>query len=129
MLKLRFLAVLLAVCCYAPLVFAETASVSISSPLDGVKLDPKVRCRVYYDVTLGPKGHHAHLYLDNKQVAELRRIKDSYTLSSLALGEHEICVKIVNKGHKPIGAQQCNKVSVEQQVIKFEESPKLIHSH
>jgi hypothetical protein len=129
MFKFKLLAVLLAVGCYAPLVFAEPASVLISSPLDGVKLDPKVRCRVYYEIKLGPKGDHAHLYLDNKQVAELRRIKDSYTLNSLALGEHEICVKVVDKGHKPIGAQQCNKVSVEQQVIKFEESPKLIHSH
>lgn len=129
MLKLKLLAVLLAVGCYAPLVFAAPASVLISSPLHGVKLDPKVRCRVYYELKLGPKGDHAHLYLDNKQVAELRRVKDSYTLSSLELGEHEICIKIVSKGHKPIGVQQCNKVSVEQQVIKFEESPKLIHSH
>lgn len=129
MLKLKSLAVLLAVGCYSSSVFAEPASVSISSPLDGVKLDPKVRCRVYYEVKLGSKGDHAHLYLDNKQVGELRRIKDSYTLNSLALGEHEICVKIVNKSHKPIGVQQCNKVSVEQQVIKFEESPKLIHGH
>lgn len=129
MLKLRSLAVLLAVCCYAPLVFAETSSVSISSPLDGVKLDPKARCRVYYDVTLGLKGNHAHLYLDNRQVTELRRIKDSYTLNPLALGEHEICIKIVNKEHKPIGVQQCNKISVEQEVLKFEESPKLIHGH
>lgn len=129
MLKLKSFAVLLAVYCYAPVGFAETASVSISSPLDGVKLDPKVRCRVYYEIVPGPKGDHAHLYLDNKQVAELLRIKDSYTLNSLSLGQHEICIKIVNKRHTPIGVQQCNKVSVEQQVIKFEESPTLIHSH
>lgn len=116
--------------CYATFALAaEPASVSISSPLDGAKLDPKVRCRVYYEYAPGPKGDHAHLYLDNKQVAELRRIKDSYTLNSLAMGEHEICVKVVNKGHTPIGAQQCNKITVEKQVLKYEEAPQIIHSH
>lgn len=129
MQNLKSLAVLLALGCYAPLVLAETASVSILSPRDGVKLDPKVRCRVYYEFSAGPKGDHAHLYMDDKQVAELRRTKDSYTLNSLTLGEHEICIKVVNKGHKPIGTQQCNKITVEQQEIKFEESPKLIHGH
>lgn len=127
--KFKLLAVSLAIGCYAPLVLADKASVSIDSPVDGAKLDQKVRCRIYYELILGAKGDHAHLYLDGRQVAMLRRPKDSYILNPLAPGNHEICIKIVSRGHTPTGVQKCNRVSVEKHVVELKETLALTHVH
>ena len=127
--KHKSLAVLLAIGCHAPLVLADKASVSIDSPVNGAELDQKVRCRVYYEITLRSKGDHAYLYLDDKRVAMLRRLKDSYILDPLAPGKHEICIKIVTGGHTPIGVQQCNKISVEKHVVELKETPLATHIH
>ena len=67
---------------------------------------------VAYEVMPGPKGDHVHLYVDNKEAAILRQLKGSYTLASLASGPHDICIRVVNKGHTPIGVEKCVKVSV-----------------
>ena len=110
---LKSLAILLAFGCYAPLVLADDASVTISSPADGAKLSRTAQTKINYEVMPGSKGDHVHLYVDDKEVGVLRQLKGSYTLESLAPGKHEICIKIVSKGHTPIGVQQCIKVSVE----------------
>ncbi len=113
MRALKSLAVLLAFGCYVPLVLADDASVTISSPADGAKLSRTEQTKVNYEVMPGPKGDHTHLYVDDREVGVLRQLKSSYTLESLAPGKHEICIKIVNRGHTPIGVQQCIKVTVE----------------
>lgn len=92
--------------------FAQEASVKITSPLEGARLDTMAKTPVAYEVMPGPKGDHVHLYVDNKEAAILRQLKGSYTLTSLASGPHDICVKVVDKGHTPIGVEQCVKVSV-----------------
>ncbi len=113
MRTLNSLAVLLAFCCYVPLVLADDASVTISSPADGAKLSRTAPTKINYEVMPGPKGDHVHLYVDDKEVAVLRQLKGSHALEPLAPGKHEICIRIVSKGHTPIGVQQCIKVSVE----------------
>ena len=113
MRTLNSLAILLAFGCYAPLVLADDASVKISSPADGAKLSRTAQTKINYEVMPGSKGDHVHLYMDDKEVGVLRQLKGSHTLESLAPGKHEICIKIVSKGHTPIGVQQCIKVSVE----------------
>ncbi|MDD5300713.1 MAG: hypothetical protein PHD65_09495 [Gallionella sp.] len=120
MCKLKLLAVLLAFGCYVPLALADEyasladdASAAISSPVDGAKLSRTEQTKIDYEVMPGSKGDHSHLYVDDKQAAVLRPLKGSHTLASLAPGKHEICIKVVNKGHTPIGVQQCIKVSVE----------------
>jgi hypothetical protein len=110
---LKSQAVLIAFCCYVPLALADDASVAISTPVDGAKLSRTAQIKIDYVVTPGAKGDHTHLYVDDKEVAVLRQLKDSHMLEALAPGKHEICIKIVNKGHTPIGVQQCIKVSVE----------------
>lgn len=92
--------------------FAQEASVKITSPVEGAKLDTMAKTSVAYEVIPGPKGDHVHLYVDNKEAAILRQLKGSYALTSLASGPHDICVKVVDKGHTPIGVEQCVKVSV-----------------
>ncbi|MDE2117187.1 MAG: hypothetical protein KGJ19_01170 [Betaproteobacteria bacterium] len=113
MRTLKLLAVLLAFGCYAPLVLAADASVTISSPADGAKLSRTAQTNINYEVVPGPKGDHTHVYVDDKQVDVLHQLKGSYALESLAPGKHEICIKVVNRNHTPIDVQKCIKVSVE----------------
>ncbi len=107
------LAVSIAACCYVPLALADDASVTISSPADGAKLIWTEQTKINYEVMPGSKGDHVHLYVDDKETSVLRQLKGSHTLETLKPGKHEICIKIVNKGHTPIGVQQCVKVTVE----------------
>ena len=97
---------------YSQISFAENASVRITSPADGATLDAMAQNKVAYEVIPGPKGDHVHLYVDNKEAAILRQLKGSHVLETLAPGKHDICVKVVDKGHTPIGVEKCVKVTV-----------------
>jgi hypothetical protein len=97
---------------HVPAALAADASVTISSPRDGAKFDPKTEVDVVYEVTLGPNGDHVHLYVDSVEVAILRTLKGSHSVGELAVGLHEICINVVNKAHAPIGAQACVNVIV-----------------
>ena len=92
---------------------AQEGSVSISTPADGAKLQAAADNRVTYEIMPGPKGDHSHLYIDGKEIAVLRELKGSAPLKTLAAGPHEVCVKVVNKNHTPIGVEKCVKVMVE----------------
>ena len=91
---------------------AEEASVKITAPADGAKLDAMAQNKLVFEVMPGPKGDHSHLYVDEKEVGILRQLKGSYALAKLSPGQHDICVKVVDKGHTPIGVEQCVKVTV-----------------
>lgn len=93
--------------------FAADPSVTITSPTDGAKLDVMAQAKLVYTVVPGPKGDHTHLYIDGKEVAIVRELKGTRTLETMTPGDHEICIKVVNKAHTPIGVQQCIKVTVE----------------
>lgn len=96
---------------YAQAGVAETASVKIASPVDGAKLDVMAQTKIVYEVSPGPGGDHTHLYVDGKEVAVLRQLKGSHAMETLSPGKHDICIKVVNKGHTPIGVEQCVKVT------------------
>jgi len=98
--------------CYVPVVLAADASVTISSPTDGAKISSKSKIKVSYDVTRGQQGDHVHLYVDEKEIVVLRKLKGDYTVEPLDAGKHAICIKIVNKGHTPIGVQACTNVNI-----------------
>ena len=113
MRTLKFLAALLASACCIPPALAADGSVTISSPANGAKLGRTAQNKISYEIIPGPGGDHVHLYVDGKQTAVLHQMKDSSPLDPMAAGSHEICIKVVNKGHTPTGVQQCIKVSVE----------------
>jgi len=92
---------------------AAEAFVRITAPAEGAKLDSMDLAKLAYEVVPGPKGDHVHVYVDGKEVGILRRLKGSYTLETLTPGQRTLCVKVVNKGHVPIGVEQCVKVTVE----------------
>ena len=92
---------------------AQEAAVTISAPADGATLQAAADNRVTYEIMPGPKGEHSHLYIDGKEIAVLRELKGSAPLKALAAGPREVCVKVVNKNHTPIGVEKCVKVMVE----------------
>ena len=87
--------------------------VTITSPTQGAILDPLDENRLVYDVNPGPRGDHVHVYVDNKEVGILRKLKGDYLLDNLDSGKRNICVKVVNKAHVPVGIQQCVQVTVK----------------
>jgi hypothetical protein len=92
--------------------FAQ-GDVLITSPADGAILDSMDEIRLAYQVNPGPRGDHAHLYVDDKEVAILRESRGSYLLETLSSGNRSLCVKVVNKAHVPIGIGQCIQVTVK----------------
>ncbi|CAH1387858.1 hypothetical protein [Candidatus Nitrotoga sp. M5] len=112
MRTLHLLAISLFLGCYVPVALAADASVTISSPADGAKISSKTKLKVSYEVTQGQRGDHVHLYVDEKEIAVLRKLKGDHAVEPLDPGKHAICIKIVNKGHTPIGVQACTNVNV-----------------
>ncbi len=92
---------------------AEEASVVIFSPADGATLDVMEQNKVDYEVVPGAGSDHVHFYVDGEETAILRQLKGSYTLGSLAPGQHQLCIKVVNKNHTPIGVEKCIGVTVQ----------------
>lgn len=114
MKKSNQLMLLLALGCQASLTLASDASVFISSPNDGAVFNNKSKIEIAYEVTPGEKGDHVHLYVDEKEAVVLRKLKGVYSVEPLTTGKHSICIKIVNKGHTPIGVQSCTNITVQQ---------------
>lgn len=92
---------------------AEDGSVSITSPAEGARLDAGTRSTLSYVVVPGSRGDHTHLYLDNRQEAILRALKGDYQLPSLSPGAHDICIRVVDKGHTPTGTEKCVHVTAQ----------------
>jgi hypothetical protein len=97
----------------APLAMAAEARIDFTSPADGARLDAKAPITLTYELTLVGDADHAHLYVDGREATLLRQAKGSYTLDPLAQGKHEICAKLVNKNHTPIGVERCIKITAE----------------
>jgi hypothetical protein len=92
--------------------FAQ-GKVVITSPKDGATVDMLDAPRLAYAVEPGPRGDHVHLYVDDEEVAILRKLKGDYPLETLSSGKRNLCVKVVNKAHVPIGVEQCIRVTVK----------------
>lgn len=112
MRNLTMLAIVLA-SFVAPLAVAAESKIDISAPKDGAKLDAMEQNKLDYNITLASDGDHIHVYVDGKETSVLRQLKGSHTMESMAPGMHEICIKIVNKNHTPIGVERCIKVEVQ----------------
>lgn len=97
----------------ATVVAAEEGSVTITSPEDGTTLDAMGANELVYEVEPGPRGDHVHVYVDDAEVGILRELSGSYTLAALEAGERNICIRVVNRAHVPVGTEGCVKVTVE----------------
>jgi len=106
-------AILMAFACNLPHAKAEEASVTITAPANGSTVTTSDKIDVEYHVTPSSKGDHVHLYVDNKEIAVLRKKQGIHTIEPVSAGKHAICIKIVNKAHTPIGIQACTNISVQ----------------
>jgi hypothetical protein len=96
-----------------PAISMGQGMVTITSPVQGASLDAMDENLLVYEVDPGPRGDHVHVYVDNKEVGILRKLKGSYTLETLSAGKRNICVKVVNKAHVPVGIEKCVQVAVK----------------
>lgn len=90
---------------------ATAAGVTITAPADGAMLNARAKHEIAYEVDPGPSGDHVHLYVDDKEVAVLRKLKGAHVLESLVPGQHTLCIKVVNRAHTPIGVEGCVRVT------------------
>lgn len=107
----------------APLAFAvllglpsaslAQGKVQISAPLQGATLDALEENHLVYAVDPGPRGDHVHVYVDDEEVGILRKLEGSYPLQGLATGTRNICIKVVNKAHVPVGIEDCVRVTLK----------------
>ncbi len=42
----------------------------------------------------------------------MRKLKGTYLMETLSAGKRDICIKVVNKAHVPVGIEQCVQVTV-----------------
>lgn len=87
------------------------ANVKISSPADGSHIKIGEPVNVVYDITPNPGGDHSHIYVNGKEAGILRKLKNTFSLDPLPAGTHDLCIKVVNKGHASIGQETCIKVT------------------
>lgn len=86
-------------------------NVKILSPADGGKVKVGEPVVVSYELVPNPGGDHSHIYVNGKEAGVLRKQKGTYTLDPLPAGSHELCLKVVNKGHASINQGTCIKVT------------------
>ena len=91
---------------------AKDASVSIASPMDGAQLLSSAKNKIDFTAEPGPKGDHVHITVDDGEPIVVRQLKGSYTFEKLEAGNRDICVKLMDKNHTPVGAEKCIKVKV-----------------
>ena len=84
----------------------EKSLVTISSPTEGAKLSGN-STKIVYEVALGSKGEHVHVYIDGEEVARLHQLKGTYSVDKLSVGKHWLCIRVVDKGHTPVGQEKC----------------------
>jgi hypothetical protein len=89
--------------------YSDEGSVTISSPADGSKLTGS-SAKIVFDVAPGSKGEHVHVYVDGEEVGRLHQLKGSYTVDKLSVGKHWLCIRVVDKGHTPVGLEKCVSV-------------------
>lgn len=95
-----------------PLTSLGQGKVQITSPTEGATLDAMEENRLVYEVDPGQRVDHVHVYVDDKEVGILRKLKGDYLMETLPAGKRNICIKVVNKAHVPVGIEQCVQVTV-----------------
>lgn len=96
----------------ATLAFAADGSITITSPADGATIKANTETRLDYEIAPGARGDHFHISIDGKE-SVVRSLKGSYTLPKFSAGKHTITLKVVDKGHTPVGLEKTVTVTAE----------------
>lgn len=92
--------------------FADPDVIFIT-PKDGAVIKQGESIPVQYSIKPWPRGDHSHIYIDHKESGILRHKKATFPINPLPVGEHSLCLKVVNKAHAPIGQETCISISVK----------------
>lgn len=97
----------------------EDVSANITWPADGSTIKAMTKSKIKYQVR-GANAYHARLYIDGKEsdsllkphgiMDSLLKPNGSLRIAKLPVGEHELCIKTLNKSHNEIGKAGCIKV-------------------
>ena len=92
---------------------ADDGVVRITAPEDGAHIAAGEPIELHYEIDRGRQGDHVHVYVDGREIATLHRPQGEYLIKKVAAGEREICIKVVNRAHTPIGLEDCIQVTAE----------------
>ena len=92
---------------------SHVGSVKISSPKEGAALPWDEPVVLTYEVDPGPRGDHVHVYINGREVGIVRKLKGSYFLGNLNPGRYTLAIKVVNKGHVPIGIESSVTIDIQ----------------
>src|SRR5947209_4293197 len=93
---------------------AEMASIKIVSPAESQRIEVGEESRLVYEVTPGPGGDHFHVWVDGQRGPGVHDSKGVYTLPKFStVGEHDVTIKVVDKGHTPTGPQKSIKLNAQ----------------
>src|SRR5207245_9520737 len=98
----------------AGVAIAENARSNIVSPADSGRVERGEEYQLVYEVTPGPGGDHFHVWVDGQRGPGIHDSKGVYTLPKFStVGEHDVTIKVVDKGHIPTGPQQSIKLNAQ----------------
>ena len=110
----RILLFLAAFSLQAAVASAENARISIVSPADNERVERGEEYQLVYEVTPGPGGDHFHVWVDGQRGPGIHDSKGVYTLPKFStVGEHDVTIKVVDKGHIPTGPQKSIKLNAQ----------------
>ena len=92
---------------------AASGKIAFLSPANGATVSSGDKVMVSYEATLGPKGDHLHLYLDDKRLDVLRQVKGTAEVGMLSPGKHRICLTINTSSHASTGVEECLEVTAK----------------
>ena len=93
---------------------AENARINIISPADNERVERGEEYQLAYEVIPGPVGDHFHVWVDGQRGPGIHDSKGVYTLPKFStVGEHDVTIKVVDKGHIPTGPQKSIKLNAE----------------
>ena len=110
----RILLLLAAFSLQAAVASAENARIKIVSPADNERVEVGEEYQLAYEVTPGPGGDHFHVWVDGQRGPGIHDSKGVYTLPKFStVGEHDVTIKVVDKGHIPTGPQKSIKLNAQ----------------
>src|SRR2546429_2333270 len=93
---------------------AKNARLIFVPPADNERVERGEEYQLVYEVTPGPGGDHFHVWVDGQRGPGIHDSKGVYTLPKFStVGEHDVTIKVVDKGHIPTGPQQSIKLNAQ----------------
>src|SRR2546428_12882355 len=92
----------------------ENPRIIFVSPADNERVERGEEYQLVYEMTPGSGGDHFHVWVDGQRGPGIHDAKGAYTLPKFStVGEHDVTIKVVDKGHIPTGPQKSIKLNAQ----------------